>query len=364
MPSPLDVVASACISMTGLIIVTLAGALLTYKGIFNEGTNKSLSMAFSHVFWPLFMFWNIAEIITKIGQVDSVGPLIVNPFFSVLAGVPFIVLYAYLSHPPSSVKATMLTSVMFTTGGIFTVIVGKDACEVGGALYGADQCEWLDGYNMIQSAIYGVIFWTAAPLFIKREAEEVKVFNATGSLAESRASRKNHSLTFYLLNAIKGPVPKWSLLGVIFAYIPGVSYLFFMEDSPLGAVAAVCKEMGYYGLLASQLGFGSSIFLISKHTRIEQAGYIYTAAIIRNILMSFSGLAMVIAALHIGILPSDKVMAFVLLMNWITPPPIGCLFIAQEADHAVDEVAMLLAISFPLSLVTMSSCLYVFFTFA
>eukprot|EP00359_Climacostomum_virens_P000466 CAMPEP_0204896582 /NCGR_PEP_ID=MMETSP1397-20131031/246_1 /ASSEMBLY_ACC=CAM_ASM_000891 /TAXON_ID=49980 /ORGANISM="Climacostomum Climacostomum virens, Strain Stock W-24" /LENGTH=350 /DNA_ID=CAMNT_0052064213 /DNA_START=2710 /DNA_END=3762 /DNA_ORIENTATION=- len=350
--------------MTGLILVTSAGALLTYKGVLNESTNKSLSVAFSHVFWPLFMFWNIADILTKISQTDNIWPLIANPIFAAFAGIPFILAYAYLARPPSSLRATMLTCVMFTTGGIFTVIVGKDACEEGGALNGAEQCKWLDGYNMIQTAVYGVIFWTAAPMLIKQEAEEVKVFNATGSLAESRASRKNHKFTYYLMNALKGPVPKFSVLAIIFSFIPGVKYLFFEPDSPLAAVTDVCKEMGYYGLLASQLGFGSSIFLISKHTRIAQANYIYTAAIVRNVVMSFAGLALVLLAMNMGIMANDKVMAFVVLMNWITPPPIGCLFIATECDHAVDELALLLAVSFPLSIFTMASCLYLFFTFA
>jgi hypothetical protein len=43
------------------------------------------------------------------------------------------------------------------------------------------NCEWLYGYNMLQTAVYSLIFWTAGSLLIKREVEEVKVFNSTGS---------------------------------------------------------------------------------------------------------------------------------------------------------------------------------------
>jgi predicted permease len=364
MRSALEIIASSFISMTGLVTISLAGAYLTYKGILTVHSNKALSVAFSHVFWPLFMFWNIAEILNRINSVESIWPLLLNPLVGVVVGTPFILLYARLCAPPSSLRATMLTSVMFTTGGIFTVIVGKDACDVGGSLETSSNCEWLDGYNMLQTAVYGIIFWTAAPLLIKREAEEVKVFNATGSLAESRATRQNHTLSFYILRALRGPVPLASLLAVCFSLIPGVKSLFFLPNSPLSSIYHVCKEMGYYGLLASQMGFGSSLVLMSKHTKLSQTSYIYSAVLFRNVLLSLTGLGIVMLAMHLGVMGDNRVMAFVVLMNWITPPPIGCLFIAQEADHAVDELALLLAVSFPLSIFTMSGCLYVFFTFS
>lgn len=351
--NPLSLAASCFVSMSSLILVLSAGCLLTYKGTLNANTNRALSVGLTRFAWPLYVFWKVAGILGNTENFISVYPLLLNPFITLTFSFPFVYAYSVLAKPPPQVKEAMMTAIAFTADGLVTIMIGSDVCGAGGALHGDPKCDYLNGYNMLQNGLTSLCFWVGVPLFIKREAAR----NAKGD-----NPHKDLSFCSQFLLALKGPVPLSTFAAVVFIIIPGVKELFFLVDSPLASVRDACESVGYYGLVGSQLGLGSMLVILIQQSDLADTGFVKAAAFFRNIVISLSYTLAVVGVMHLGVMADDRVMAFVVLMNVITPCGFGVLFIGQQSNHAESELAYTMVLSYTSSLVTMPFCLYVFFT--
>jgi hypothetical protein len=74
-----------------------------------------------------------------------------------------------------------------------------------------------------------------------------------------------------------------------------VKSLFFLANSPLS----------YYGLLPSQMSFGSSLVLMSHQALPDQVHL--STVLFRSVLLFLTGLGLVMLAMHLGVMGYNRV---------------------------------------------------------
>lgn len=341
---------STIAAMGPLCLVTVSGGLLAHLGILNKSSNDTIAKASQKLLLPAFVFINIVKGV-DFANIAEWWSLLVMPVLAIAIASVVGVVHTLAFNPPEHVKYTMNSLLIFANLGNVPVLLVEGACASYGPINGEPSCPDAASLIFLQVITFNVLAWSYGfglvyLDYLKKEPTE---------------GAPSFSLKKMILKQIFGPLPNAVYFGCVIGSIPGVKYLVTDSDAPLLAIYDALYTVGYAGIVLSQMILGSNIWLSRKLERTMSKRYIASVVFLRCVVITGLGVLIMWWFYDLGVFGDDIVMAYVSLMNFISPSTIFITLICQILDTGIQETATILFWMYLAAFISITFAGYTFF---
>ncbi|KAD7477330.1 hypothetical protein E3N88_00466 [Mikania micrantha] len=144
-----------------------------------------------------------------------------------------------------------------------------------------------------------------------------------------------------ILEQLLAPPTLGSFAGLVFGAIPWVKNLLTGENAPLRVVQDSMTLLGDGTIPCLTLILGGNLTQGLRRARVGPA-IIITVIIVRYLILPIIGIGVISLAAVMGLLPSDPLFRFVLLIMFALPPGVNISTMAQLFSVGQEECAMLM----------------------
>ncbi|MFS8034234.1 putative membrane transport protein [Helianthus anomalus] len=371
-----------------VIIVSVIGAIMAtdrYDLLSNDirrGLNKIVFVAFT----PCLIFACLAESVT-FQDIISWWFMPLNIGITFLCGGTLGWIAVKLIKPEAHMEGLIIA--MCSTGnlGNILLLIIPAICTQNGSPFGNHNTCKVNGlsYSSFSMALGCFYIWTYTYQLIKNSAakynamkeakdllkepnkdldsdEKTKLLNGDGKSCSTTADPENQNLVYQqlaskdgkkgassstlietlqrLLEELLAPPTVGAIIGFIFGAVPWLKNLLIGDDAPLRVIQDSITLLGDGTLPCITLILGGNLVQGLRNASIRPI-VIIAIIIVRYVFLPLIGIGVIRAAAALGLLPSDPLFKFVLLIQFTVPPAMNISTMTQLFDVGQEECSVL-----------------------
>ncbi|OAY57706.1 protein PIN-LIKES 3 [Manihot esculenta] len=397
----LDLFVIASMPVLKVLLLTGLGSLLALDSVnvLGEDARKQINQVVFYVFNPALVGSNLANTIT----IESMGLLWFMPF-NIL--VTFIVgsalgwMLIKITSPPKHLKGLILGCCAAGNMGNLPLIVIPAICKEKGSPFGSPDVCYTYGiaYASLSMAIGAVYLWSyvyniiricsseinqeVADVDVKANGEAPKLvqenyYNSEeltyGLLlpdnTDSQTNIKTFSRTRIVWDKIKiwtrmiseklnlkslfAPSTSGAVVGFVIGVIPQIRTLFIGASAPLRVVEDSAFLVGNAAIPVTTLIVGGNLLKGLKGSGIRFTLIVGILAV-RFVLLPLLGIVIVKSAVQFGLVHSDPLYQFILLLQFAVPPAMNIGTMTQLFGTGQNECSVIMLWSYALASVSLT----------
>ncbi|KAK9129203.1 hypothetical protein Sjap_009690 [Stephania japonica] len=397
-----------------VLLVSLLGALLATKrfNLLPSDARKQINKLVFSVFTPCLMFASLAKTVTfqdiiswwfmpvNIGITFLIGGILGWVFVKILKLEPYL-------------EGLVIASCSAGNLGNLLLIIVPAMCDEEGSPFGERSvCRSVGlSYASFSMALGGFYIWTHTYHLIRTSAKKLEALQVTGQ-SDSDLKIPNKALdanaetnllksedlvistnSFYgdieskliepesptevsrtdnvrwwtklygslhqILEELLAPPTVGAIVGFIFGSVPWLKRLIIGEGAPLHVIQDSIKLLGDGTIPCITLILGGNLTQGLRSSKLKSR-VILGIVLIRFILMPLIGIGIVKAAYGFGLLPSDPLFRYVLMVQFTLPPAMTISTMTQLFDVAQEECSVILLWTYIVAALALTSWSTVF----
>lgn len=374
-----------------VLLISVLGAFMAteYLNLLSADTRKSLNKIVFVVFTPSLMFASLAKTVT-LEDIISWWFMPVNIGLTFVFGGILGWLVVKIMKPQPHLEGLIMATCSAGNMGNLLLIVVPEICTEEGSPFGDHVICGNRGlsYASFSMAVGGFYIWTYTYQLIRNssmkykemKANEEDVFRVpnkefdgdekTNLLdeeskeyvavivsssvksgkeeSENNVEKENFSIKskifgiFHMISEeLTAPPTLGSILGFLFGATPWLKKLVIGDNAPLRVIQDSVQLLGDGTIPCITLILGGNLTQGMRQARVKPT-IIIALLCVRFLILPFIGIGVVKAATYFGILPSDPLFHFVLMIQFAVPPAMNIGTMTQLFDVAQAECSVLL----------------------
>ncbi|XXG46324.1 hypothetical protein AAC387_Pa02g1194 [Persea americana] len=402
----LDLLIVSSVSVLKVLIMTSVGSLLAtdHVNILGEDARKHLNNVVYFIFNPALVCANLSRTIT-FESMALLWFMPLNVFISYVIGSALGWLVNQITKAPTNLRGLILGCCAAGNLGTMPLIVIPAICKERGSPFGASAvCQTYGlAYTSLSMAIGAIFLWSYVYNIVRissiRSIEEVngstpiagsppetyklledgcseaiasaKDCSTLGQHAVSSAgseevvpkekvptSAKLKQLVETLsgsfgLKNLLAPSTIGAIVGFVIGMIPKLRRAFIGESAPFRMIQDSIALLGDGAIPTLTLIMGGNLIKGIRGSGIR-VSLIIGIIVVRYIALPLSGIAIIKGAIHFGLLHSDHLYQFVLLLQFAVPPALNIGTITQLFGEGESECSVIFLWSYALAPISLT----------
>ncbi|XP_042495647.1 protein PIN-LIKES 3-like [Macadamia integrifolia] len=394
----------ASIPVLKVLLVTAIGSFLALDsiGIMGEDARKHLNRVVFFVFNPALVSTNLAKTITYESMI-KLWFMPINILFTFLIGSALGWILIQITRPPSHLRGLILGCCAAGNLGNMLIIIVPAVCNEKGSPFGdSDVCSTYGmAYASLSMAIGAIYLWSYVYNIVRissrkcTEAIDESTSNSSkepstllnGSCKEPLLSKdlsilENQSDHFALpcsssearpqvpisvkfkqclktisekinLKTLFAPSTTGAIVGFFIGVISPIRWLMIGDSAPLRVIEDSAYLIGEGAIPATTLIMGANLLRGLRGSDIR-VSLIFGIIVVRYIALPLFGILIIKGVLHFGVVQSDPLYAFVLLLQFALPPAMNIGTITQLFGAGERECSVILLWTYGLASIALT----------
>ncbi|GAB4847656.1 hypothetical protein Ancab_026718 [Ancistrocladus abbreviatus] len=373
------------IPVVKVLLITALGSFLALDRIDILGANarKHLNTVVFYVFNPTLVGSNLAKTLT-LKNFLKLWFMPINILVTFLVGSLLGWILVKATRAPQHLKGLILGACAAGNLGNLPLIIIPAICKEKGSPFGAaDVCTTYGlAYVSLSMAIGAVCLWSYVYNIVRVSSNQTIQNNHTDDSTtddNSTSSRlpllsqdcssmdhvstlstfsriKQHLRTFsekINLKALLAPSIIGAIVGFVIGMVPQLRSLLIGDDAPLHVIEDSAYLVGEAAIPCITLILGANLLKGLKGSGIQPAIIIGIIAV-RYITLPLLGVVIVKGAVHFGLVSSDPLYQFVLLLQFAVPPAMNIGTITQLFGAGESECSVIMLWTYSLASVSLT----------
>ncbi|RXH74892.1 hypothetical protein DVH24_029613 [Malus domestica] len=345
----------ACMPIFQVLIISVLGALMAteYWNLLPLDARKSINKVVFVVFTPALVFSNVAKTIT-FGDIVSWWFMVVNIGLTFLVGGILGWIVVKIFKPKPYQEGVVIATVSSGNLGNLLLILVPAICNEDGNPFGDHSVCKTTGlaYVSFSMALGNFFIWTYSYQLIRTSSIRWKEFQAAEE-AEEASKRPNTDLDAdEETHLLKGEdeeqaavvVSETSVNQVIVGFFVGsitvIKNIIIGDDAPLHVIEDSITQLGNGTIPCITLILGGNLIQGLRKPTIK-VPTLLGVIIAKYIVMPAIGIGIVTGADKLGLLPSNSLFHFVLMLQFTLPPAMNIGTMTQLYDVAEAECSVI-----------------------
>ncbi|XP_058073371.1 protein PIN-LIKES 1-like isoform X6 [Magnolia sinica] len=363
-----DLFIAASVPVLKVLLVTAVGSFLATDriDILGEDARKHLNNVVYFVFNPALVCTNLSRTIT-FKSVVSLWFMPLNILLTVVIGSALGRAIIQITKTPSHLRGLILGCCAAGNLGTMLLIIVPAICQEKGSPFGApDVCRTYGlAYTSLSMAVCSSFkFLQVAHSTVKKIGAICLwsyVYNIIRiSLSESTAEVENGFGTTsqgYIAKLLpENSTPEefvGNIVGFVIGVIPQIRRTLIGENAPLRVIQDSATLLSDGAIPSLTLIMGGNL-MKGIHGSEIQVSLIAGIIVVRYIVLPLSGIVIVKGAVHFGLVHSDPLYQFILLLQFAVPPALNIGTITQLFGAGESECSIILLWSYALASVSLT----------
>ncbi|XP_019054888.1 PREDICTED: protein PIN-LIKES 3-like isoform X2 [Nelumbo nucifera] len=371
----LDLFITASMPVLKVLLVTLIGSLLALDqiDILGEDARKHLNQIVYFVFTPALVGSYLAKTIT-LERMAMLWFMPVNILITYIIGSILGWIVIRITRPPSHLKGLILGCCSAGNMGNMFIIFIPAVCKEKGNPFGAHEICHTYGlaYASLSMAIGAVYLWAYVYNLVRVSSctSSVQVNGSTicsklsgetseykGSCTEALLNSQDCSISSdfsdqYKLPCIE-PQGELKFVGFLVGIVPQMRRSVIGENAPLRVIQDSASLVGDGAVPALTLIMGGNLMKGLQGSQIKLS-LIFGIIIVRYITLPLLGILIIKGAIRYGLVHSDPLYQFVLLLQFAVPPAMNIGTITQLFGTGERECSVIMLWTYILASVSIT----------
>ncbi|XP_058073369.1 protein PIN-LIKES 1-like isoform X4 [Magnolia sinica] len=379
-----DLFIAASVPVLKVLLVTAVGSFLATDriDILGEDARKHLNNVVYFVFNPALVCTNLSRTIT-FKSVVSLWFMPLNILLTVVIGSALGRAIIQITKTPSHLRGLILGCCAAGNLGTMLLIIVPAICQEKGSPFGApDVCRTYGlAYTSLSMAIGAICLWSYVYNIIRISLSEstAEVENGFGTTSQGYIAKllPENSTPEEFVGNVKVPISSHlkqllntisssfdfrkllapSTIGVIVGFvigvIPQIRRTLIGENAPLRVIQDSATLLSDGAIPSLTLIMGGNL-MKGIHGSEIQVSLIAGIIVVRYIVLPLSGIVIVKGAVHFGLVHSDPLYQFILLLQFAVPPALNIGTITQLFGAGESECSIILLWSYALASVSLT----------
>ncbi|EPS57973.1 hypothetical protein M569_16844, partial [Genlisea aurea] len=365
--------------MLELLLICFLGALLATDHIklLSADTRKSLNKIVFAVFTPSLLFASLLKTV-RIEDIISWWFMPVNIAITFIVGGSFGWIAMKIIRPKPYIQNVIIAMCASGNLGNILLIIIPSICKEKGSPFGdRDVCStvglsyasfsmalgaffiWTFGYYLIRragekynemiaeerekedayDALEGnertpllsdaaqvdfgttAIYFHLLPIHLISLAADISDFRRKGTFVKSIETAKHLLMgaLHQIVEELESPPILAAILGFIFGSVSWLRHLLLGDNAPLRVINDCIKLLGDGTIPCITLIMGGNLIEGLRKANVT-VGMVLSIVLVRYVILPIIGIGVVTGASHLGILPSDPLFSFILMLQFTLPP--------------------------------------------
>ncbi|KAL5707335.1 hypothetical protein ACHQM5_025394 [Ranunculus cassubicifolius] len=388
-----DLFVVSCIPVLKLLIVSAVGSLLAIDqvNILGDDARKYLNNVVFYVFSPSLIGTNLAKTIT-FDSMRTLWFMPLNILIIFIIGSAFGWIVNQITKAPSNLRGLIVGCCSAGNLGNLLLITIPAVCKEKGSPFGDPvRCHTYGmAYATLSMAIGAVYIWlyvyNIMRIYSSKKTTGVEVnvsvdadsFEGTSKplldscnepLLPSSTMSSNESFKGSLFVKLKqklkmidekvnfkrlfAPSTIAAIIGFVVGLVPGIRNLLIGESAPFRVIEDSTALLSDGAVPVMTLVLGGNLMKGLKGSGIKMSIIVWII-IVRYVLLPIMGIFIVKTAIHFGLINSDPLYQFVLLLQYTLPPAMNIGVISQLFGEGMKECSMIMLWTYILAPVSLT----------
>ncbi|KAK9928520.1 hypothetical protein M0R45_025652 [Rubus argutus] len=369
---------TASIPVLKVLFITALGSYLALErvNILGEETRKNLNTVVFYVFSPALVGTKLAQTITYDSMI-KLWFMPVNILITFIVGSILGWMLIQLARPPPHLRGLVLGCCAAGNLGNLPLIIIPALCEEKGSPFGAPEICHTYGmaYTSLSTAIGAIYIWSYVYNIVRISSKRSTQDSSHGlveddadkyalpcaiSQQESRIEHQSKSKNSIVrifnklnLKTIFAPSTTGAIVGFAIGVIPQIRKTMIGEDAPLRVIQDTTNLLGNGAIPALTLIIGGNLLKGLRGSGIQKS-LVVGIIIVRYVLLPLTGILITKGALKFGLVHSDPLYLFVLLLQYTLPPAMNIGTITQLFGAGENECSVILLWTYVFSSVSLT----------
>ncbi|KAL9245713.1 hypothetical protein vseg_019333 [Gypsophila vaccaria] len=362
-----------------VLIISGLGAFMAsgYSNLLTTDARKTLNKIVFVIFTPSLMFASLAKTVT-LQDIISWWFMPINVGLTFLFGGILGWILVKLLKPGLHLEGLIIASCSSANLGNLVLIIVPAICREDGSPFGSDHdaCASVGlSYASFSMALGGFFIWTYTYHLVKSSSIKFKAVIAAEQAAlkqpnkdfesnvntqlldghiqdydaqispvsrkkEESLWRKLVEVCRQILEELMAPPTVAAVLGLLFGAVKWLKHLIIGEGAPFHVIQDCIKLLGDGTIPCITLILGGNLTQGLRTARVK-IPVILGVILVKYILLPVIGVGVVKAADNLGLLPSDPLFHFVLLLQFTLPPAMNIGTMTQLFDVGQEECSVI-----------------------
>ncbi|XP_024174541.1 protein PIN-LIKES 3 isoform X1 [Rosa chinensis] len=345
---------TASIPVLKVLLITALGSYLALErvNILGEETRKNLNTVVFYVFSPALVVTNVAQTITYDGMI-KLWFMPVNILITFIVGSVLGWILIQLARPPPHLRGLILGCCAAGNLGNLLLIIIPAVCKEKGSPFGApDVCHTYGmAYASLSMATGAIYIWSYVYNIVrissKRSTQDspqsLKEPSESNQIEPQIKSKNCLVRMFQILNlkTIFAPSTIGAIVGFAIGVIPQIRKLMIGDGAPLRVIHGTTNLLGDGAIPALTLIIGGNLLKGLRGSGIQKS-IVVGIIIVRYVFLPLTGILIIKGALKFGLVHSDPLYLFVLLIQYTLPPAMNIGTITQLFGAGENECSVIL----------------------
>ncbi|XP_048425753.1 protein PIN-LIKES 1-like [Pyrus x bretschneideri] len=345
---------TASIPVLKVLLITALGLYLALDrvNILGEVTRKNLNTVVFYVFGPALVGSNVAQTITYQSMVNM-WFMPVNILITFVIGSMLGWLLIQLTRPPAHLRGLVLGCCAAGNLGMMLLVIVPAVCIEKGSPFGAsDVCHmYAMGYASLSMAIGAVYLWSYVYNIVRissrrgtQDSNQSSEMSSTSDQATTSGQLKQRIvmvLKTINLKTIFAPASIGALVGFAIGVIPQIRKLLIGDGAPLRVIQDTAHLLGDGAIPALTLIIGGNLLQGLRGSGIQKS-LLVGIIVVRYVALPLIGILVVKGALKFGLVHSDPLYLFVLLLQFSLPPAMNIGVMTQLFGAGENECSVIM----------------------
>ncbi|KAM1570907.1 hypothetical protein FF1_035934 [Malus domestica] len=345
---------TASIPVLKVLLITALGLYLALDrvNILGEVTRKNLNTVVFYVFSPALVGSNIAQTITYQSMV-KMWFMPVNILITFVIGSMLGWLLIQLTRPPAHLRGLVLGCCAAGNLGMMLLVIVPAVCIEKGSPFGAsDVCHmYAMGYASLSMAIGAVYLWSYVYNIVRissrrgtQDSNQSSERSSTSDQATTSGQLKQRIVMVFKtinLKTIFAPASIGALVGFAIGVIPQIRKLLIGDGAPLRVIQDTAYLLGDGAIPALTLIIGGNLLQGLRGSGIQKS-LVVGIIVVRYVALPLIGVLVVKGALKFGLVHSDPLYLFVLLLQFSLPPAMNIGIMTQLFGAGENECSVIM----------------------
>ncbi|XP_062029951.1 protein PIN-LIKES 3-like isoform X4 [Rosa rugosa] len=342
---------TASIPVLKTLLITALGSYLATErvNILGEDSRKHLNSLVFFVFNPALVGSSLAQTITYHSMI-KLWFMPVNVLMTFIVGSIFGWILILLTRTPPRLRGLTVGCCAAGNLGNMLLIIIPAVCEEKGSPFGAPDVCYAYGlaYASLSMAISAVYMWSYVYSIVRISSNRDTLDQDTIQSLE-RSSIPNQIMTppGKIMNRIM------KIVGFVIGVIPPVRKVFIEDGAPLRVINDTVSLLGGGAIPAVTLIIGGNLLKGLRGSGI-QTSLVIGIIIVRYVALPLAGILIVKGAMKFGLVHSDPLYLFVLLLQFALPPAVSMATVTQLFGAGEKECSVIMLWTYVLASVALT----------
>ncbi|CAN1349090.1 Protein PIN-LIKES 1 [Linum perenne] len=353
----LDLLVASLIPVIKLLIITALGSFLALDSVDILGmeARKHLNNVVFFVFNPALVATNLAKYIT-LNNLLFLWFMPLNILFTFIIGSLLGCLLIRITDPPRALRGLVLGCCAAGNLGNMPLIIIPAVCKERGSPFGQVKTCYAHGlaYGSLSMAVGAVYMWSYVYNIMRLYSNRSPQGPKFEALAHEKIKYGIQIFgTMFNMRRLFAPSTIGAIVGFAVGVIPHVQEVVIGDKAPLRVVQDSAALLGEAAIPTVTLVVGANLLEGLKGSEVRSSVVIGIMAV-RYIALPLTGIIIIKSAVHFGLVHTDPLYQFVLLLQFALPPAMNIGTMSQLFGTGESECSVILLASYAMASVAVT----------